>query len=182
MVAPPGLATRPATARVRQSIFSRLAARMSIAGARVLDLYAGSGSLGIEALSRGAASVVFVDSSRDAGRAIERNLEQFGLRELGRLLRTEVDRAIDMLAANAQNFDLIFIDAPFADDRSVAVARRIVELALLAEDGWIVVRQTERAPEFRCAGLMEVKTASMGGHRIALYRRAEQAPKAAAQT
>src|SRR5579883_2219794 len=86
MAAPRGLATRPATARVRQSIFSRLQVRMALEGARVLDLYAGSGSLGIEALSRGAASAVFVDSSRAAAAAISDNLERLGLAPRGRVL------------------------------------------------------------------------------------------------
>src|SRR3984957_16819071 len=72
--APRGLLTRPTSARARESIFSRLAVRMDLDGVRVLDIFAGSGSLGIESLSRGAAHVTFVDSSRDAAAAVGANL------------------------------------------------------------------------------------------------------------
>ena len=118
MVAPRGLATRPATARVRQSIFSRLAARMSIDGARVLDLYAGSARSASRRCARGAAAAIFVDSSRGAAGAIERNLETLGLRARGELMVTDAGRALDALAAGGERFDLVFVDAPYADDRS----------------------------------------------------------------
>ena len=84
---PRGEATRPTSERVREAVFSMLG---EIAGARVLDLFAGSGALGIEALSRGAASAVFVDSDRDAIRAVDRNLEK--LRLTG--ARYEIDQAL----------------------------------------------------------------------------------------
>lgn len=175
MVAPRGLATRPATARVRQSIFSRLAARMSIDGARVLDLYAGSGSLGIEALSRGAAAAIFVDSSRGAAGAIERNLETLGLRARGELMVTDAGRALDVLAARGERFDLVFVDAPYADDRSAERLARIVDLSLLANDGWVVIRQSGRVSQPASAGLEQVSTSIMGDHRITLYRRGASA-------
>ncbi|HUY17646.1 MAG TPA: 16S rRNA (guanine(966)-N(2))-methyltransferase RsmD [Candidatus Binataceae bacterium] len=175
MVAPRGLATRPATARVRQSIFSRLAARTAIDGARVLDLYAGSGSLGIEALSRGAATAVFVDSARSAAGAIERNLETLGLRARGELIIAEAGRALTALGARGARFDLVFIDAPYADDRSAERLTRIVELGLLADGGWVVVRQAGRVVQPAGAGLEQVGTSTMGDHRITLYRRAPAA-------
>src|SRR5271167_3324211 len=83
--APRGMTTRPTSARVRESIFSRLAARLDLGGLAVLDLFAGSGALGIEALSRGASSAVFVDSSRAAAAAIRINLEGLGFASRGRL-------------------------------------------------------------------------------------------------
>jgi 16S rRNA (guanine(966)-N(2))-methyltransferase RsmD len=110
--APRGLLTRPATARVRASIFSRLAARVNLAGARVLDIFAGSGSLGFEALSRGAASVVFVDSSRAAAAVIARNLNELGLAARARILVLDFHRALAELAAAGEPFDLVFVDAP----------------------------------------------------------------------
>jgi 16S rRNA (guanine966-N2)-methyltransferase len=171
MVAPRGLVTRPATARVRQSIFSRLAARMSLDGARVLDLYAGSGSLGIEALSRGAATVTFVDSARSAAGAIERNLETLGLRARGELMVAEAGRALDTLATRGERFDLVFVDAPYADDRSAEMLTRVVALDVLAAGGWVVVRQAGRAAQPASAGLEQVTTSTMGDHRITLYWR-----------
>src|SRR5271163_2754694 len=88
--APRGLNTRPATARVRASIFSRLSARFDVRGARVLDIFAGSGSLGLEALSRGAASAVFVDAARSAANTIMRNLRTFGFQDRGRVMTRHV--------------------------------------------------------------------------------------------
>ncbi len=175
MVAPRGLGTRPATARVRQSIFSRLQVRMTLAGARVLDLYAGSGSLGIEALSRGAAAAVFVDSSRAAAVSIKRNLETLKLRQHGEVIVAEAGRALAALAGRGERFELAFIDAPYADDRSAEMLARIAALDLLAPGGWAVVRQAGRAAEPVCAGLERVTTSLMGDHRITLYQRAAAA-------
>jgi 16S rRNA (guanine966-N2)-methyltransferase len=171
MVAPRGLATRPATARVRQSIFSRLQVRMALEGARVLDLYAGSGSLGIEALSRGAASAVFADSSRAAASSIKRNLETLKLLKHSEVIIADVRHALDALATRGAQFDLVFIDPPYADDRSAEILARIDALNLLAPGGWIVVRQAGRAVEPHSAGLERSAGSLMGDHRITLYRR-----------
>ncbi len=171
IAAPRGLATRPATARVRSSIFSRLGARFDLAGARVLDLFAGSGSLGIEALSRGAASTVFVDSARAAAAVIQRNLRTLGFAGRTRVIVLEVIRALERLAAERARFDLAFIDAPYARDTSAGVIAALVQLELMEPGGWIVVRQDARAPALDPAELELVNQAIVGDHRIALYRR-----------
>src|SRR5215472_12825863 len=88
--APRGLTTRPTSARARESIFSRLTVRLDFDGVRVLDIFAGSGSLGIESLSRGAASVTFVDSSREAASVMRSNLATLGLKDRARILVTDV--------------------------------------------------------------------------------------------
>src|SRR5258708_9884652 len=88
--APRGLHTRPTSARARESIFSRLAVRMDFAGARVLDIFAGSGSLGIEAISRGAAHATFVDSSRHSAAVIRGNLTHLDIVERARPRAIEV--------------------------------------------------------------------------------------------
>ncbi len=175
MVAPRGFATRPATARVRQSIFSRLQARMTIEGARVLDLYAGSGSLGIEALSRGAARAVFVDASRAAAAAIARNLAMLGLEARGEVLAAEARRGLEALAVRGERFELAFVDAPYADDRSAAMLARLAALGLMADGGWVVVRQAGRAaPPVPAPGLETAATSILGDHRITLYLRAAE--------
>jgi 16S rRNA (guanine966-N2)-methyltransferase len=175
--APRGLETRPATARVRSSIFSRLDARFDLAGARVLDLYAGSGSLGLEALSRGAKHVTFVDSSRAAAAAIAKNLGVFGFADAARMLTADVMRALAGLGVAREQFDLVFVDAPYANDLSVAVLAALVEMELVVPRGWAVVRQAGRAPALAPAGFDRVNEATLGDHRIALYRRFEQLPK-----
>src|SRR5579862_7036971 len=111
--APRGLLTRPTSARARESIFSRLAVRMDFDGTRVLDIFAGSGSLGIESLSRGAAHVTFVDSSRDAAAAIRANLARLELSDRARIVVSEVRRALADLRGMPDVFDLVFVDAPF---------------------------------------------------------------------
>ncbi|MGH7906139.1 MAG: 16S rRNA (guanine(966)-N(2))-methyltransferase RsmD [Candidatus Binataceae bacterium] len=171
MTAPRGFSTRPATARVRQSIFSRLDARMELDGSRVLDLFAGSGSLGIEALSRGAAHAVFVDSSRHASDAIQRNLRQLGLAMRTEMLHMDIFRALSALAGRGERFDLVFVDPPYADDRSAEALARISELNLMTDGAFAVVRQSSRAPEINPPDFATVRTATVGDHRIALYRR-----------
>ncbi|MGH7935053.1 MAG: 16S rRNA (guanine(966)-N(2))-methyltransferase RsmD [Candidatus Binataceae bacterium] len=174
---PRGLTTRPATARVRASIFSRLAARIDLGGLRVLDLFAGSGSLGLEALSRGAAYATFVDSSRMAAAVIAKNLEALGLAARGRVLAIEIRRAMSELAAAGERFDLVFVDAPFKHDASAEIVALLDQLWLVAPQGWTVVRQFHRAPALAPAGFESVSTATLGDHRIALYRRLQEPPK-----
>ena len=169
--APRGMNTRPATARVRASIFSRLEARGLVQGAGVLDIFAGSGSLGLEAMSRGGSEAVFVDSSREAGAAITRNLREFGLEARARVIIADFRRALAQLSAEACHFGLILIDAPFADDSTAEVLALIARLGLLAPNGCVVTRQFHRvaapaAAEYEC-----INVARIGDHRIALYRR-----------
>ncbi len=168
--APRGLVTRPATARVRASIFSRLAARTEIAGTRVLDLFAGSGSLGLEALSRGASRAVFVDSSRPAAAAIRDNLRVLGLGGRAEVMVAGVERALAMLSARGERFELVFVDAPYRDDTSAAVLASLVSDRLLGADAYVVVRQAGRAPAISPTGLEGINCATLGDHRIALYR------------
>jgi 16S rRNA (guanine966-N2)-methyltransferase len=177
IAAPRGFETRPATARVRASIFSRIAARFDLTGARVLDLFAGSGSLGLEALSRGAAGAVFVDSSRAAATTIAKNLAAFGLTGAARIVTLDVMRALGELAAAGEHFDLAFVDAPYAHDISGAVVEALVRREVTAEGGWIVVRQAGRAPRLEPAGVERANEATLGDHRIALYRRLPQPPQ-----
>lgn len=168
--APRGLLTRPATARVRASIFSRLAARTELADARVLDLFAGSGSLGLEALSRGARHAVFVDSSRAAAAVIRDNLRALGLEARAEVISADVARALAQLGARGERFDLVFVDAPYRRDTSAAILEALAAGGLLAAGAWVVVRQAGRAPELAPAALEAVSSATLGDHRIALYR------------
>jgi 16S rRNA (guanine966-N2)-methyltransferase len=175
--APRGLNTRPATARVRASIFSRLSARFDMSGARVLDLFAGSGSLGLEALSRGAASATFVDTARTATNSIQKNLRTFGFEMRGRLVSRDVMSALAGLGAAHERFDLVFVDPPYANDITAEVLAALVQFDLSAPRGWTVARQAEGAvapatPE----GLECVSEATLGDHRIILYRRLEKPP------
>jgi 16S rRNA (guanine966-N2)-methyltransferase len=106
LAAPPGTDTRPTSDRVREAIFNALGSLDAVVGARVLDLFAGSGALGIEALSRGAASATFVDTSAKAVDAVRANLESTGFE--GTVIRTDAFRYDD------GPFDLALLDPPYA--------------------------------------------------------------------
>lgn len=176
--APRGLNTRPATARVRASIFSRLGARFDLSGARVLDLFAGSGSLGLEALSRGAASATFVDTARTAAGAILKNLRTFGFQTRGRIVAMDVMNALASLGAARERFDVVFIDAPYANDITGDVLAAIAQFDLNAVRGWTVARQAgSAAVPPTPAGLECVSEATLGDHRITLYRRLDKPPE-----
>lgn len=134
---PPGLKTRPTSARLKKSLFDVLSSRL--AGARVLDLYAGVGALGLEALSRGATSVVFVERRRQAAAAIRDNVEAFGLTERASLVGKDVWSALSRLAADLERFDIIFADPPYRSSEPEKLLRFLGEEALLASDGIVVI-------------------------------------------
>ncbi|MCA1990097.1 MAG: 16S rRNA (guanine(966)-N(2))-methyltransferase RsmD [Desulfarculus sp.] len=143
---PPGLATRPTAAKVRQAIFNILAGR--VAGARTADLFAGSGALGLEALSRGAAACVFVENRRDAIQALRRNLTVLGLADRARVI------ARDALAAGggwagAGSLDLILADPPYGQGLVAALIRLCAAQGWLSPEGVLVIEHApgERPPE-----------------------------------
>ena len=111
LVTPKSLFLRPTSDRVKESIFNIL--REEIEGRTVLDLFAGTGNLGIEALSRGAKKVIFVEKGRHALGLIQRNLGQIGLGERSEVLPVDVNRAIGILKQRGKTFDLIFMDPPY---------------------------------------------------------------------
>lgn len=134
LAAPRGSATRPMMDRAKEGIFSSIAA--IVPGARVLDLFAGSGSLGLEAMSRGAASCVFVENDRRAIAALDRNVEAVGLG--GQVIRSSVER---YLADSSGAFDLAFVDPPYALPLP-SVEQVLAQLAqVLADDAVVVVHR-----------------------------------------
>jgi 16S rRNA (guanine966-N2)-methyltransferase len=142
--APPGVATRPTSDRVREAIFNALASLDAVMDARVLDLFAGSGALGIEALSRGAAHCTFVESGRPALTTLRANLETLGLVDRATVAPMDVDRFL----ASAPSAELALADPPYAFDGWVNVMAALEAMLLVAESdrpvdaepGWEVVR------------------------------------------
>lgn len=141
LVAPSGRATRPMTDRIKEALFSTLGRRVT---GYVLDLYAGSGSLGIEALSRGADAAYFVDVSPEALRCVERNLEASGLASKGRLYRSDVMAFLKRCAREDLRFDLAFVDPPYSL-ADAAVFRVLEALFPLLEPGGTVCLHRESA-------------------------------------
>ena len=142
LVAPRGWKVRPTSDRVREAVFSALG---DVGGARVLDLYCGTGALAIEALSRAAASAVLVD--RDTRPALG-NVERLGLRERAELVRSDVARwlAAQAAAPDAPRFDLVFVDAPYRLAERVGQELDTHLPRLLAEGGRAVVESAARRP------------------------------------
>jgi 16S rRNA (guanine966-N2)-methyltransferase len=113
LVAPPGARTRPTTDRVREAIFNALGSRGGVEGEPVVDLFAGSGALGVEALSRGATHATFVDSDRAARHAVRRNVESCGFADRATIVGAPVERWLAGLPAGAR-FTVAFCDPPYA--------------------------------------------------------------------
>jgi 16S rRNA (guanine966-N2)-methyltransferase len=141
LVAPPGIDTRPTSDRVRESLFSILG---PLDGERVLDLFAGSGALGIEALSRGAASVVFCDVSRTAVDAIRSNLHALGMD--AQVVCDDARRVLRNAHARGAAYDLVFLDPPYREAAQWATDLSALVPAVLASDGRVVSESDRRAP------------------------------------
>ncbi|HLU63392.1 MAG TPA: 16S rRNA (guanine(966)-N(2))-methyltransferase RsmD [Protaetiibacter sp.] len=149
-LAVPKSGTRPTSDRVREAIFSSLEARDRLAGTRVLDLYAGSGALGLEAASRGAAEVTLVERARDAAAVARRNAERVGRAAPAAAaprIRTVVQSVQTFLAGAAGGWDLVFLDPPY----ELSGGELVDDLALLAPrvtpDALVVVERSVRDPE-----------------------------------
>ena len=127
---------RPATDRVKQTIFNMLMNRIDLDGARVLDLFAGSGNLGIEALSRGADHVTFVESNEEAASCIERNIETLGCENAATIL--EMD-AMGYLDNGNGPFDLIFADPPYEFPDTLNIPGLVFERAMLQNPGYLLI-------------------------------------------
>jgi 16S rRNA (guanine966-N2)-methyltransferase len=140
--APPGRSTRPTSDRVREALFSMLGARVD--GARVLDLFAGSGALGLEALSRGAAEATFVDSAPAALRAVRANLE--ALDGEAEIVRSDARRFVVSASAAARQYDLVFLDPPYR--LAGRLGRELSEALppVLAPDALVVSESDRRTP------------------------------------
>ena len=139
--APAGAATRPTAERSREALFSILG---DVGGARVLDLFAGSGALGIEALSRGAAQAVFVERNAAAVRVLGENLDALGLREpVASVRRQDVLAGLRTARSRGETYDLVFIDPPYEHAGDLA-DRLAAHLAPLLAPGARVVAESDR--------------------------------------
>ena len=137
--APEGMDTRPTADRVKEALFSILQARLY--GARVLDLYGGSGALALEALSRGAASAVICDQSAKACKAIRENIDSLNVGDRALLLRMKDTQALKALNARNDAFDLVFLDPPYRMDTE-PVCALILAYGLLKPDGALVIEHS----------------------------------------
>jgi 16S rRNA (guanine(966)-N(2))-methyltransferase RsmD len=153
-----GKQIRPTSDRIREALFSILYSRTgSLEGLKVLDIFAGSGALGIEALSRGAAGAWFIDSATQARQAIRENLERCGFIDKGRIIDGDASKVLRSLTADGP-FDLIFMDPPYGHGLAGQILEQIDTLELLAEKGLICLEtgvddaMPGRAGRLSCSG------------------------------
>lgn len=135
---PAGLHVRPSGARLRESAFGILEHRGAIDGARVLDLFAGTGALGIEALSRGATSLVAVEQDRAVAKLLQANVEHAGFADRTRVVVQPAERAVAQLP-DGESFDLVLVDPPYREGLAQPVLERLAERGLVTPDGLVLV-------------------------------------------
>ncbi|MCY7338778.1 MAG: 16S rRNA (guanine(966)-N(2))-methyltransferase RsmD [Sphingomonas bacterium] len=166
LVAPPGEQTRPTADRTRETLFSMLVSRLgSFEGLRVADLYAGSGALALEALSRGAAAAVLVENDRAALLAIDANAAALGAKS-----RLQVRAMSAARLPRDAPFDLILADPPYAAGSGSAVARAVADAEWLAPGGWLAI-ETAKGDDVAVPDAMRVEvTRDVGRARLTLLR------------
>ena len=165
MEALPGVVTRPTADRVRETLFSMLASRLgSFEQLRVADLFAGSGALGLEALSRGASFATFVESDPRAVSIIRKNVDRFGASDRVRVLGGSA-----LALPRSDPFDLIFADPPYASGSGTAVLQAVAQAHWLAPGGWMSV-ETSRTDELDCATFAIDATRNIGRAKLWLFR------------
>ena len=132
-----GLDTRPTLDRVKEPLFSIL--NFELPDATVLDLFAGSGALGLEAISRGAKKAILCDASSKAIHIIEQNVDKLQEKSNVRLLQKDYEKALEILKQEKRKFDIVFLDPPYRTNFASKAAQKIVQYELLSQDGIIIV-------------------------------------------
>ena len=164
---PEGMQTRPTADRVKEALFSII--HFDIPGAKVLDLFGGTGQLGIEALSRGADSAVFVDAREDACKIIRENLKRTKLETQGRVVRSDY---LEYLRRSKEKFDIIILDPPYAEVFLENALNCIAEIDIL-QTGGIIVTERPLGKDLSCEfeGLTRSKDYKYGNTLLTLYRK-----------
>ena len=164
--APQRAGTRPTSDKVREALFSILAS-MGVQPARVLDCYAGSGALGIEALSRGAERAVFIDQAAEACAVIRANLNHTKLVARAEVIRGEIEKVLPKLGGP---FDLVLFDPPYAESRAAAVLAQLAISGMINEDSVVVYEHGKRSvPPEQCGPLTLSQSRRYGDTVLSIY-------------
>ncbi len=170
-----GEATRPTSDRIKEAVFSSL--QFDLEGRRVLDLFAGSGQMGLEALSRGAASVTFVDLAREAMEIVKRNAKTTGFFDKCRYLVSDYRNYIRK-ASGRDVYDLVFIDPPYGMECCLLAVRHLVKGGLLSKGAMLVLESGEESIDAEELSCFEVMKSTHYGRKtfvnILIYRGAEE--------
>lgn len=165
---PDGMLTRPTADRVKEALFSII--NFDIPGSKVLDLFSGTGQLGIEALSRGAESAVFVDAREEACKLIKENLKRTKLESQGRIVRSDY---LDYLNRCAERYTIILLDPPYAEVFLENALKKITEIDILESDGIIVTeRPMGKELLWEFDGYVRSKDYKYGKTLLTIYRKA----------
>ena len=166
---PDGMTTRPTTDRVKEALFSII--HFEIPGAKVLDLFGGTGQLGIEALSRGAKSAVFVDAQESACKVIRENLKRTKMEREGTVVRSDY---LQYLNHSREKFNIILLDPPYAEVFLENALKRITEIDILETNGIIVAeRPLGKELPWEFEGYSRSKDYKYGKILLTIYRKAE---------
>lgn len=165
---PEGMLTRPTSDRVKEALFSII--NFDLPGAKVLDLFGGTGQLGIEALSRGANSAVFVDAREDACKIIRENLKRTKLEEQGKVVRSDY---LEYLRRSKEKFDIIILDPPYAEVFLENALKCITEIDILQTGGIIVAeRPLGKELPWEFEGFIRSRDYKYGSTLLTIYRKA----------
>ena len=171
LVVPPGVTTRPTSDRVREALFSTVESMADLTGSRFADLYAGSGAVGLEAASRGAAAVLLVESDARAARTIRTNITTLGL--AGTCVLTTAKVATTLATPPAEPYDVIFADPPYTAEDPEITELLTALVPWLAEDGIAILeRSTRSAPPSTVDALPLERTKRYGETALHYFRRA----------
>ena len=165
---PEGMQTRPTADRVKEALFSII--NFDIPGAKVLDLFGGTGQVGSEALSRGAASAVFVDAREDSCKLIRENLKRTKLEQDAKVIRSDY---LDYLNRCREQYNIIFLDPPYAEVFLENAIKKITEIDILQSDGIIVAeRPLGKELPWEFEGFTRSKDYKYGKVLLTIYRKA----------
>ena len=165
--APEGLSTRPTTDRIKESLFNILSP--DLYDCRFLDIFSGSGAIAIEALSRGAKEAVLIDSSDKAMAVIKENLIHTKLNNKAETIKADVFSALKLLGSKGRQFDIIFLDPPYASGLYSKVLKEIVDLKLLDKEGYIVAEQSSADEPAAVDGLFNYRVKDYKTSKMAFY-------------
>ena len=168
--APRGRTIRPTSDRVKEAIFNMIGTE--VVGASVLDLFAGTGALGIEALSRGAEKSTFVDESRKAVSLVDENLRLTDLRDKGKVIKGKVETVIERLVGERELYNLIFLDPPYRISVTMlsSICQRVAD-ALLAADGLMILEHSSKLESPDISGVKNGASKKYGDTAVTVYRK-----------
>lgn len=168
LLAPKGMDTRPTQDKVKESLFSII--QWDVPDACVLDLFAGSGALALESISRGAQEAVLVDKSRDALDCIRKNIAKLRVEEQTTVLSCDWEQALNQLNRSGKAFDLVFLDPPYRMTDLGSICSRLLELSLLRPDAVLVLEHRTGSEPAMPEEFVPIKERSYGETQIHFYR------------